>query len=183
MKASSDQSLSSLGGGTSRAAQGGFTLVELMIVVVITAILIVIAAPSYSELILSNKLKTYANEIVTSVYLARGEAIKRNSIMTMCASANGISCIGSGDWDQGWIVLDPNSTVIKRMPELAGGFVLTDTLASAHTMIFQPSGVSGTQASFTACRKTPTVGGQKRVITVSATGKPSVARSGASTCP
>jgi type IV fimbrial biogenesis protein FimT len=164
----------------------GFTLIELMIVLVIVAIVILIALPSFSVINLNTKLKSYSNEMVASVYLARGEAIKRNGAMTLCISDDGATCKGSGSWDEGWIVISstaPNEVVRTREP-LSNGFRFTSSASGAgnHTMTFQPSGTLNTSATFTLCRKTPTVGEQQRQVSISATGRTKVNKTTSTTC-
>src|SRR6185369_496626 len=90
--------------GRVSAADAGFTMIELMVTIAIMAILAAIAAPSFNEAILSNKLAGYANNFVASAQLARSEAVKRNKPVRICRSANGTSCATSGTWRQGWIV-------------------------------------------------------------------------------
>lgn len=159
----------------------GFTLIELMIVLVILAVILGVALPGFTDLRLTNRLKTYANEIVASVYLARSEAIKRNVPISLCASTDGTSCAGSGDWEQGWIVLAPDGTVIQSMPGLSAGFKVTST--GGDTLTFQPTGVANTPSDFKVCRQTPSVGRQERTISVIATGRPTVNTTTAGVCP
>jgi type IV fimbrial biogenesis protein FimT len=160
---------------------GGFTLIELMIVMVILAVVLMIAGPGFMEANLNTKLKSYSNQMLSSALLARGEAIKRNVPVRLCASANGIACAGSGDWEQGWVVLDPNDVVIGSQPALTGGFKMTST--GGATLTFQPSGVAGTSTTLRLCRLTPEVGKQERLVTISATGRPSISRTTTATCP
>ena len=167
----------------------GFTLVELMVVLIILAVLLTIALPSFSVLSLRTKLKSYANEVVTSAYLARSEAIKRNAPVRLCISSDGSSCAESGDWEQGWVVMDPNETVIRYQKELASGIKLFGQ-SSVHTMTFQPSGAgvimtppgSITQRFLTLCQQLPEEGLEERKITISAGGKPRVETTNAG-CP
>ncbi len=87
----------------------GFTLIELMITVVIVAILLTVGIPGFQELINSNRLTTAANSFLTSINLARSEAIKRNSRVVVCGSSNGKECTGGG-YQGGWIVfVDQNN--------------------------------------------------------------------------
>jgi type IV fimbrial biogenesis protein FimT len=157
------------------ASVRGFTLIELMIVLVIVAVFVMIAAPSYSTLTQRTRLKSYANEVVASAYLARSEAIKRNATMTLCASADGSTCDGGGDWEQGWIVMDSNDTVIKRQQSLASGMVLFHlSSATFNTMEFQSSGVVIPAATLKLCQETPSVGVEEKLVTISVTGRPRI---------
>ena len=153
------------------SATAGFTLIELMVVVVIVAILLTLALPSFSVLSLRTKLKSYANEMVASVYLARGEAIKRNANMTLCiAKSNVDECESSGDWDQGWLVMDPNETVVKRYQKLSSGIVLFET-SSTPIITFNPSGLANAVTEFTICQEAPNQGLEEKVVTISRTGR------------
>ena len=170
----------------------GFTLIEVMIVVVIVAVLAALAAPSFIDATLSSRLGTLANKFVASAHLARSEAIKRNSVITMCtANTAGTEC-APGSWEQGWIVMCPTDL----SDPTAAGFCVAggpDTLVFHHeqaaptgfkiieqsgtpleSLNFQPTGVGADQAIFRVCRATPTVGSQEREIEISITGRPSV---------
>ena len=149
----------------------GFTLVELMVVVVIVAIFLLIAAPSYTTLTQRTRLKSYANEVVASIYLARSEAIKRNASMTLCTSTLGASCDGDGNWGQGWIVMDPNDTVIKYQKSLPSGMVLFNPGdADFDSITFQSSGLV-TAGELKLCQQAPTAGIEEKLITISSTGR------------
>lgn len=147
-------------------------MVEMMTVLVVVGVLLTIALPSYSVLRLRTKLKSYANELVASVYLARGEAIKRNAPILMCISTDGSTCLGSGDWDQGWIVRDINPTgvVIRYQQMLPLGMKLVAS-PNVTQMTFQPSGIVLTPTTITICQESPSVGIEERVVTISATGR------------
>lgn len=162
--------------GTGISSTKGFTLVELMVVLVIVAVLLGIALPAFSVLSLRTKLKSYANEIVSSVYLARSEAIKRNARMTLCvAKDTEDECEGGGSWDQGWVVMDPNETVIKRYQALSSGVVIFDLASTpVHTMTFEPTGVSNTKATFVICQNAPEDGIEEKLVSVSVTGRPRI---------
>lgn len=109
----------------------GFTLVELMVTLAVAAILLTMAVPSFRTTIQNNRLIAEANDFVTALHLARSEAIKRNTPVTMCKSADGTACTTAGAWEQGWIVfVDGNNNTshdagedILRVRGAAGGSI------------------------------------------------------------
>lgn len=82
----------------------GFTLIEMIVTVTIVAIFASFAVPSFSELIKNNRIPTTANEFISSLVLARSEALKRSRDVSLCASNNQTTCNGGTDYSDGWIV-------------------------------------------------------------------------------
>lgn len=173
--------------GPARALKG-FTLVELMITVAIMVILAVVAVPSFSEAILSNKLASFSNSFVASATLARSEAIKRNATVKLCRSADGATCATSGGWQQGWIVfndidgdgvVDANETLIQRQQALSADYLLT---GDVYSIDFQSIGAGATSATLKLCRASPSPGGQERTILVSVAGRVSVSTTRTGVC-
>ena len=156
----------------------GFTLVELMIVLVVMAVLLGIAVPSMTQFTFSGKLRAYSNEVVASAVLARSEAIKRNQVVTLCVSTNGTSCV-SGSWESGWIVLTTGGEVVHRQQPITDGFKVIGTV---DRIDFQASGVGSTIATLKICRASPSLGDKESEVTISATGRTAVERKASSSC-
>src|SRR2546430_17465107 len=73
----------------------GFTLVELLTVVVVLVVLTLIAAPAFNELTRSQRVQMAAMDLFTSLLRARSESIKQNTDVTLSPA---------GTWAAGWAV-------------------------------------------------------------------------------
>ena len=80
----------------------GFTLIEIMVVIAILAILGAIAAPSFQNLLLNNRLGAASSALQVSLSLARSEASKRGADSRVSVVANGTA----GSWGNGWTVFE-----------------------------------------------------------------------------
>jgi type IV fimbrial biogenesis protein FimT len=98
----------------------GFTLIELMVVIIIAAILLTIAVPSFTTLIKRNNVDSLQSKLSSSLATARTEAASRNKIVTICHSNDESSC--SGTWADGWIIFEDND----RSDDFSTGDVLID---------------------------------------------------------
>jgi type IV fimbrial biogenesis protein FimT len=93
--------------------QRGFTLVELMVTLVVAAVLITIAVPSFRNMILSNQLTTSANGIVAALNLAKMDAVQRNASVQFCsnlADNNGTDALGTDCTGMGAVYTEVNGS-------------------------------------------------------------------------
>lgn len=91
----------------------GFTLIEVLVVMTISAILLAVGVPMFQGTIASMRASEGANSLVASLELARSEAIRRGIPVTLCrvtaGDATACSSAASGafvgdDWAAGWMV-------------------------------------------------------------------------------
>lgn len=158
--------------------QPGFTLVELVLTIAISAVLLSLAVPGFQSLLRNNRAAVLANDLVLALNTARSEAVSRRGTVTVCTSANGTSCRGAGDsdktnWHKGWVVVfNPDNSVLRTQTAFANGVSLT---SAAMSLAFDASGAlagSGMQ-TFTLTVDSCT-GQQNRMVEVGPTGRVSV---------
>ena len=187
----------------------GFTLIELMVVVVVMAILAAVAAPSFVNVISNSRVRSQTSEFLTALASARSEAIKRGR--TVC-----VRPVSGTDWASGYEVFtretassscasrdSSKDTLIQTFAALSGGNTLTTsgltvdadengTPDDADTFIkwvrFNSFGVATDAAgrprsiSYNLCRQGATGSdANSRMITISVTGHVAVS-STAPTC-
>ena len=168
----------------------GFTLLELMVTLAVSAILMFVAVPSFVSFIRNSQMTTQANAFFTDLSLTKSEAVKRNARVSICASANGTTCSGSTNWATGWIVftdasgtsgvLDGTDELLRTHGEIKGEATFTsngDTYVQFTSSGYSSSysDASATETLFTLDHASCT-GDQKRVISVAPYGRVEVER-------
>ena len=135
----------------------GFTLMELMVTISIAGILLGVAIPSFTSIISSNRLTTYANELVTALNLARSEAIKRGQHVVVRKT--------EPDWEDGWQVfvdidrsttakenvLDASDIVLRVYSKLPDSYTLRGNSSFTNFIRYQPDGSGNAGGSFVLC--------------------------------
>ncbi|WP_404299870.1 GspH/FimT family pseudopilin [Alicycliphilus denitrificans] len=104
------------------ASQRGFTAIELMVVIAIVAVLASLAAPSFTSTIERWRVRQAAEELQSSIYYARSEAIKRGGNVTMRKHPQGTDgCQEAGttqEWGCGWFIfVDSNNDGTRQTSE------------------------------------------------------------------
>ena len=113
--------------------QNGFTLYELMITLLIVGVVLTLGMPNLTAFTQNSRITTTANDLHAAFQVARSEAARAKSNITICASNNsmtaGADC--QGNWEDGFIVfVDSNGdiaragaseTVLRAHPAIANG--------------------------------------------------------------
>lgn len=121
--------------------QRGFTLVELMVTVAVIGILAVVAAPSMTDMVNNGRTTSQAEELVSSLQLARAEAVRRNARVTICAGAAG-ACNGSTSWGQ-WTMFGRDNTAAAVTTDVIRNTTLNSNVqvtGPAAGIVFKSSG-------------------------------------------
>lgn len=162
-----------LGVGPRPSSQLGFTLIEAMVVVAVFVILTLIAVPSFRNLLLDNRRTALANDLVSTIAIARSEAARRGQTVRVCASSNGSSCLGSTNWNTGWIVIADvaggGTDVLKYVSNDGGDNTIT---SNQQQYSFQPFVARVVGGTITICDSRGSA--QARAIVVGPSGVPRV---------
>lgn len=173
----------------------GFTLIELLVTMSIAAILLSVAVPNYQTFVLNSRMSAQSNDFLSALQLARSEAVKRGTLVSVCKSANNATCITSGTWAQGWIVfvdgstagtLDGTDVLIRAFPALTGNSTLAGSANVANFVSYQANGATslaaGSNGTVSLCPPSPAaVAG--RDIQITASGRARVQNPPAAACP
>lgn len=141
-----------------------------MVTVSVIAILAAVAVPGMTALINSSRLNGQAEEMVSSLQLARAEAIRRNARVTVCPSSDGSTCASSTNWSQ-WVVRGRDNITatddVIRSNRASGGVQISGPAAG---IVFRPSGLIDSQQTVTVCMPTTNPSQNQRVLTVMVSG-------------
>jgi type IV fimbrial biogenesis protein FimT len=123
-------------------SRGGFSLLELMIVVAILSIVATLGTPALQDIVRKNQLRTLADTTIAMLNLARSEAVSRNTPVSLCHTSNNTSCTGAWNtsWSGAWLiftdpdqdgVVDTGETIVRVFEGLPGGYTAQSDITSA----------------------------------------------------
>lgn len=159
----------------------GFTLGELLTTIAVIGISLSLAVPSYQNVVRNNRRATAVNQLVSTLRMARSEAVTRNSQVTICMSSDGETC-GNDGWHKGWIVfpdadqdrqVDVGETVLGAGPVMRD--VTVDSSEFASFLAYRPNGrimvdaADDNTGAFTFCDSRGAA--HARVVIINATGQ------------
>lgn len=142
----------------------GFTLIELMIVIVIVAILAGMAAPSFRQFVANQRLRNASYELMAALIQARSEAVARNTSVDVVRS--GVT------WDTGWVVSIGGGSALYTQGTY-NGISITDS-TDLNKITYGKSGRTSTATTkFTIAPTTTISGVTPRCVSIGLSGMPS----------
>ena len=171
-----------------RKSQAGLSLVELLSTISIVAVINALAGPTLGETFKRNELRSQAERVMTTLNLARSEAVKRNQPVSICRSADGESC--TGGWQEGWIVfsnldadnvLDVGTDQIIRVYEgLSGGHAFESSVGTDAMTYFSDGSFASGSATVRLCAQDGDLD-HSWTVDINTVGRPRVSQ-GAAAC-
>jgi type IV fimbrial biogenesis protein FimT len=170
----------------------GFTVIELLIVVLIAAVLAAIGGPAMGNFIKNNRLQSKTHAVMASVLHARGEAVTRKKSVVMCRSANSDAgsptCGGSAqNWGTGGYITfvdeDANFTfgagdlLLRRGAKATDQVTLMTNGTADQDIRYSSDGTlneGGNTAMLAVCDDRPDADGFGRRIDVPPHGRPRI---------
>lgn len=162
--------------------QRAFSLIEMLMTIGLISIVMAISAPSLVTMIRNARLSGASEELLTSLLLARAEAIKRNTLVVVCNSADpnasSPTCKDSSpDWKTGWLIFvdkdgsgafNTGDTLLRVGGGIKGLSSLTPNPTDLVSLSFRGLTLgAGSDRKFTFC----VAGASQRIITVDKTGR------------
>lgn len=151
---------------STRTLVSGFTLIELMIVLVVLAVMLSVATPMFTRLLHNNQLRQEAHRLLETINLARSEAVKRNLPVSICPSDMAVTgqALCTGTYAGGWIVFSnadkdkvvdiQADQVLQVYGGLPPGYQLTNrsgTRAAYKLINYLPDGSSHSNRTLLIC--------------------------------
>jgi type IV fimbrial biogenesis protein FimT len=142
----------------SQLVRRGFTLVEMMVVLGITAMLMAMAVPQFQNFTMRRAAENHISTLASFIRLARSEAMSRGVPVSLCRSdapeAAAPSCSAGAPatgWASGWLMfidrgargsVDASDVVLRVQPPIPNtGGVLANG-GGAYVLTFERSGIS-----------------------------------------
>lgn len=160
-----------------RMKSRGFSLLELMVALSIAALLLGLSVPAFIHQRAAAALRSASDQTLSALHLARRLALARGQTVTVCPSADGVSCAFGG---ARWLLFanDENGTSSRFEPpdQLVRSWQLPHDVVVRGTRgyaAFQPRPGSATTVTFEFTHRRVT--GISRSVVVSQTGRPRLA--------
>lgn len=144
-----------------RRGERGFTLVEMLVTLTVFAVLISLAAPSFTRMMLADRITAQTNELVMGLNAAKSEAIRLGQPVSLRARDDA----NPNDFHRGWHTFtDANADGAAEVPATPeDGTVMRDTLAAAGRTTVERVTRAGTSPAFTYDAATSSLNGRQFV--------------------
>jgi type IV fimbrial biogenesis protein FimT len=120
----------------------GFSLFELLIVMMIAMIVFMITVPNEKHFLQTSQEEIVAQQLLQAIYSARSEAMMRGTVVTLCRSTDLKNCSGE-NWLQGYIMKSGDKLISTYQNVTATGKIHWRSFPKNRDVLtFLPSGFS-----------------------------------------
>jgi type IV fimbrial biogenesis protein FimT len=139
-----------------RPAEGGMTLIETMVCILVLAVLTSLAGPAFRDMLQRQRIAAVRTELTAALHAARWEALRRNSPLTLQRRSDCPELLRTpNDWHCGWqlVVAAPGEPQVLQSFDLPPGVRLVHASGAtlpiarngmpalvAHRFVISPSG-------------------------------------------
>ena len=162
------------------ARDSGYSLLELMMTIAVAAMILTLGLPSFSALKARNTQRVEINALFHAVHLARKGSIMRKQVVSLCPTADGLTCNPGRDWSGGFLVFENSDR--DEPPELDDGEILlyrhlanpsVKIAANRRGFTLRATFLRATNGTLVVCDRAGRV--SPRALVISYTGRPRVA--------
>jgi type IV fimbrial biogenesis protein FimT len=172
--------------------ENGFTIIELLIVLVIAAVLATIGGPAMGNFIKDNRLQSKTHALLADILHARSEAATRKKSVVMCRSADSDAatptCGGSAqNWGSGGYItfvdedvdfsFSAGDLLLRRGAKATGDVTVLTNSTANNDIRYSPEGLlneGGSTARIAVCDDRPESYGFGRRIDIPPHGRPRI---------
>ena len=163
-----------------RARDSGYSLLELMMTIAVAAMLLTLGLPSFSALKARHAQRVEINALFHAVHLARKGSIMRKQVVSLCPTADGLTCNPGRDWSGGFLVFENSDR--DEPPELDDGEILlyrhlaspsVKITANRRGFTLRATFLRATNGTLVVCDRAGRV--TPKALVISYTGRPRVA--------
>jgi len=116
----------------SRTTQQGFTLIEAVVTMMLMATLIALAAPQLQDFTANQAMRTASFNLTSALLMARSEAVKRNSQVTITPAG--------GQWSNGWTTVDSGGAALGNGSPFKSNVTVDNAPAPPDSITFNNTG-------------------------------------------
>ena len=162
------------------ARDSGYSLLELMMTIAVAAMILTLGLPSFSALKARNTQRVEINALFHAVHLARKGSIMRKQVVSLCPTADGLTCNPGRDWSGGFLMFENSDR--DEPPELDDGEILlyrhlaspsVKIAANRRGFTLRATFLRATNGTLVVCDRAGRV--SPRALVISYTGRPRVA--------
>lgn len=157
----------------------GYSLYELIMTLGLAALVLTLGIPSFGNILANQRLHVEVDALFHAIHRARQESVVRRRVMSLCPTADGVTCKPGTDWSAGWMMfvnIDRDWPAVRDADEPVIQWVEVRPevriVANRQSFSLRSTEMRATNGTIRFCDRTGH--GKPRALIVSYTGRPRV---------